>query len=171
MKKIEYYINLLFYSMFCFSQFGTRIFNYCIANPLDAFFSKFVPKSYHPQGIKHPESRKVWNDISDKFFASRGTSFVLMINTFVLSLAVFYATNRLTGLKDNTIWIISTILALSWEYTTYILTDKNNKYKFYFREFDKRTPRWKRACTIGGFLLSLETISLPFIALYITDRI
>ena len=171
MKKIEYYINLLFYSMFCFCQFGTRLFNFCIANPLDAFFSKFVPKRYHPQGIKHPESRKVWNDISDIFFASKGAFFVLMINTFVLSLAAFYATNRFTGLKDNTIWILSTVLALSWIYTTYISIDKNDKYKRYFREFDRRTNKWKRACTIGGFLLSLEAFSLPFIALYITDRI
>lgn len=167
MKKIEYYLNLIFYSILCFLQIGTRIFDYCVSKPLDAFFYKFVPKRFHPPGIKHPELRKEWNERSDIAFASNSTFSFLFINTFVFSLLILYEINNIVGLNEVILWILSFLFALSWNYITDIFIFNNDKYLNYLQIFEKKSAKWKRKCTIWGFLIILETIFFPITVWYI----
>lgn len=167
MKKIEYYINLLFYSIFCFEKFTTRIMNYCIVVPFVAFFSIFVPKRFHPPGIKHPELRKAWNDISDMGFASSTTFFVLITNTFILFFFILSAINTIIGFKIEIVLIISAISAISWTYLADFFIDKNEKYLKYFHIFEKKSITWKRICLIVAILICIESILWLFGLMYI----
>ena len=161
MKRIEYYINLLFYSIFCFEQFVTRILNYCIGIPFIAFFLIFVPKRFHPSGIKHPELRREWNEISDMGFASSTTFFVLITNTFVLFFFIFSAINTIIGFELGIVFIISAIPTFSWFYLTYDFVEKDDKYVNYFRIFEKKSIMWKRVCLIFAILICIESILWP----------
>ena len=172
MKKIEYYVNLLFYSILLFLRQGTHIFDHCIYRPIDAFFSKFVPKWYHPIGIKHPELRREWNERSDRSFASIATFMVLTLNTFLVSLLVFSTTNIIIGIKCEIVLIISAISASSWLYFMYIFIDKNDKYVNYFHIFEQKSKRWKRVCMILAFLICFESLLWPLgfgYSLYVFD--
>ena len=88
MKKIEYFVNWLFYVSLYFEKYVTRFLNYILMKPIIFFFSMFVPKRFHPPGIKHPELREEWNEIYGVSDAYRITFSILFANTFAIAFII-----------------------------------------------------------------------------------
>ena len=166
MKTLEYYINLLFYIFLCLDRFGTRVFNYCLDKTIGAFFRKFVPRRYHLPGIKHPEIMQ-WNEYSGRAFASKGLDIFFAIHAFLIDYFLFYVLDTMIGVDNISIliFLLFFVFYAPCLYLSYKFIDKNDRYKVYFREFEKKSAKWKRACTIAGFLISLETFFSPIIIL------
>ena len=94
MKKIEYFVNWLFYVSLYFEKYVTRFLNYILMKPIIFFFSMFVPKRFHPPGIKHPELREEWNEIYGVSDAYRITFSILFANTFAIAFIILSSHNR-----------------------------------------------------------------------------
>ena len=83
MKKLEYFINWLFYVSYYFDKIMSRILYYVLGKPIELFFIKFVPKRFHPPGMKHPEYRGKWDNPYNTVLADRIMDFIICMNTFM----------------------------------------------------------------------------------------
>ncbi len=160
MKKIEYFVNWLFYISLYFGKLVTRFLNYILGKPIVFFFSMFVPKRFHPPGIRHPELREEWNEIYDVSDACRITFCILFMNTIAIAIIILHF---IIGMSLGISFILSFILASPWFYFTDRSIFKNNKYLVYYRFFEKKSSIWKRISLILGILAMIETICLPVI--------
>ena len=162
MKTLEYYINLLFYIFLCLDRFGTRVFNYCLDKTIGAFFRKFVPRRYHLPGIKHPEIMQ-WDEYSGRAFASRGLDIFFAVHAFLIIYYMLYVIDTKFGVDNIDILFVFLFIVFFTPclYLSYKFIDKNDRYKVYFCEFENKSVMLKRACTIAGFLISLETFFFP----------
>ena len=108
-----------------------------------------------------------WNEYSGRAFASKGLDIFFAVHAFLIIYYLLYVIDTKFGL-DN-IYILFVLLFIVFFtpclYLSYKFIDKNDRYKVYFREFEKKSAKWKRACTIAGFLISLETFFSPIIIL------
>lgn len=166
MKKVEYFVNWLFYVSLYFEKLVTRFLNYFLVKPILFFFSKFVPKRFHPPGIKHPELREEWNEIYDISDAIRITYCILFANTLYMSFVILYLINDIIDMSLEIRFVLSVILALPWWYFTDSLIYKDDKYLVYFRFFEKKSSIWKRISLILGVLAMIESIALPVIVCF-----
>lgn len=160
MKKIEYFVNWLFYVSLYFEKYVTRFLNYILLKPIIFFFSMFVPKRFHPPGIKHPELREEWNVIYGVSDAYRITFSILFANTFTIA---FIILSLIIEMSATIRFVLSFILASPWIYFTDSSIYKNNKYLIYYRFFEKKSSIWKRTSLILGILAMIETLCLPVI--------
>ncbi len=164
MKILEYCVNLLFYSFMCLDRFVTRIFNYCFDKTVGASFRKFVPRRYHIPGVKHPEIMQ-WDENSGNAFVSRWVEIFFAVHTLPIVFYLLYVIDKKIGVDNIDILfvLLFVIFLVPCFYLLYRFIDKNDRYKVYLREFEKKSVKWKRTCTIAGFLISLEMIFGPII--------
>lgn len=162
MKKLEYFINRLFYVSYYFDKVMSRILYYVLGKPIELFFIKFVPKRFHPPGMKHPEYRGKWDNPYNTVLAGRIMDFIICMNTFMTVFIIICAINVMIWMRITTIFIISSILVFPCIGLSYKFTYKDDKYLSYFSMFGKKSRKWKITSLILLFLAIIESFCVCF---------
>lgn len=167
MKKLEYFVNWLLYVSYCFDRIATNILYYILIKPLDFFFVMFVPKRFHPLGMKHPEYKEKW--YAPYTPSSRIKDYIILMNIIMIAFIVLCAINVIIRLSITTMLIISFVIALPCLLLSEKLTLNDDKYLFYFRMFEKKSRKWKITSLILGILALIESFAAFFIVFYVAD--
>ena len=106
-----------------------------------------------------------WDEYSGRAFVSRWVEIFFAVHTLPIVFYLLYVIDKKIGVDNIDILfvLLFVIFLVPCFYLLYRFIDKNDRYKVYFREFEKKSVKWKRTCTIAGFLISLEMIFGPII--------
>lgn len=154
-KKIEFFVNWLFYLAVNDEKAMDRFLYYFLLKPITFFFSIFFPKRFHPS--------KVVKDWNERNYVSALNFFrkFLFANVIIVLSASLFTIKDLIGVSEIQIFIFSSILAfLCWFYADRLIY-KNDKYLVYIRFFERKKKQRKFVFIIL-MILTVIIVSSPF---------
>lgn len=173
MRKLELFANYIFYGLYIIGKhdgigFSVKCMFRYIINP---FFRRFVPRRYWIWSVTH---ENVHNIIFDRINFSYAKKLLLPLFIAQLSMVPQVIVGVLSHIVGE---ILETVYAMMFYFPMIVLsgylqnylTDKNDKYKPYFIEFQKQSRAWHWKCVAITILFSIESLLWFVLSWFVMD--